>query len=89
MNDNLLTVFGVFLFFFFNFSLLVCYGLLFFFISSVFHLCFHVSFVLFRHDMSNSVSNFLLISLLYTRYKIFIGRFLDRLGSNSGSILCH
>ena len=56
-----------------------------FFIS----LCFRVSFILFRHDVSNSISDFLLASLLSSRFKIFISRFLDRLGSNSGSILRH
>ena len=87
--SNLLTVFEVFLFFFhlFCFPLLVCYGfLLFFFFIS---LCFCVSFVLFRHNVSNSVSDFLLVSLLYTWFKIFIGRFLDHLDSISGSILRH
>ena len=51
----------------------------FFFLFSVFPLCFHVSHVLFRHDVSNSVSDFLLVSLLSPMFKIFISRFFDRL----------
>ena len=69
--SNLLTDFEVFSLFF----------SFFFFIFSVF-LCFRVSLVLFRHEVSNSVSDFLLVfSFFLPRFKIFIGRFFDCLGS--------
>ena len=80
--SNLLTVFEVFLFFFFSFfcfSLLVCAGFLFFFFSSLHLSCLVRSVLFLMCWILPSVSDFLLVSLLSPRFKIFIGRFLDRL----------
>ena len=82
--------FFFFFFFFFIFSVFSCWSVLFFLylpvcciflcsfpLSLHIFLYFRVSFVL---EVLHSVSDSLLVSLLFSRFKIIIGRFFDRLG---------
>ena len=68
--------FVVGLFWFSSFSQSVVFFLVLFLYLSIFLLSFRVSFVL---EVLHSVSDSLSVSLLSSRFKIFIGRFFDRL----------
>ena len=69
--------FVVGLFWFSSFSQSVAFFFVLFLYLFIFLLSFRVSFVF---EVLHSVSDSLLVSLLSSRFKIFIGRFFDRLG---------